>query len=575
MSARPADGLEAWTDEQVADSRWEVRRRPGPAALIGTAAAAVALAFLWRAVLTGSVLDAAVCAVVTAVAAYHLAAFVDARTPLVVADELGVRLRFGAYWRGLPWSSLERVVVLPARSRLREDRLVLVPRDLDRALEGLDRRARRQVRLTDLWYGAPFAVPLGAAVRISGTAPEPTPHLALAALADGRVPVELLTADPTGPVETASVTGSGETPATPAPSPTREPARPTAGVAPVPLRPTQSAVRAEVVTTPTWGATALAPESRSSEEERDGSTIDRLPEGRALRRPGSVDLFVDETPAFGPAVVSPLATPGQPVAPIVIDDLAEPAYDPVIGPDLAAARTRLGLSIDDLADRTRIRPHVLEALEVDDFAPCGGDVYARGHLRTVGRVLGLDGDALVARFDERYAQAPIDARRVFEAELATGMTGSMRRTSGGPNWLLMAAAVVSLALVWGVARLVAGDPATEMEIPSIQDSAGLTGGTSAPVPPQQSERAATRTVRVQLTATADSRVLVRDRAGRVVFRGPMVLGERKRLDVVPPLRVRAAVPGVVEVSVRGRDRGLVGSPAPAGAPAAPAVGTFR
>ena len=126
----------------------------------------------------------------------------------------------------------------------------------------------------------------------------------------------------------------------------------------------------------------------------------------------------------------PISTLGEPVDPLVIDDfVTEPAYDPVIGPELAAARVRVGLSVDQLAERTRIRPHVIESIEVDDFAPCGGDFYARGHLRTLARVLGKDPAPLLEKFDKRYATAPINARRVFEAELATGMTGSMRSTS--------------------------------------------------------------------------------------------------------------------------------------------------
>ena len=40
---------------------------------------------------------------------------------------------------------------------------------------------------------------------------------------------------------------------------------------------------------------------------------------------------------------------------------------------------------------------------------------------------------LLEIFDERYASAPVNARRVFEAELATGMTGSMRGTRAGPT----------------------------------------------------------------------------------------------------------------------------------------------
>lgn len=611
-----ADQTEHWVSadpEQDRDATWEVRRRSGLSALLGVAAAGLALGFLVRAVEVGSLVDGVVCAVLTMVAAYHLAAFVDGRTPLVVADDLGVRLRFGTVWRGLPWESLDRVVLLPARSRLREDRLVLVPSDPDTALAGLDARARRQARLAQAWYGAPLAVPLGMTVRVAGNLADRDPAAALTELADGRCPVATLLADtppaleaapaPASapaeavdevdeadeadrtdaatprPARLAAATGRLATfvsrvgrgrrqdvdadhePERPAPRTPDAPLAPAASATPVPLRPTQSAVRAEVVAESTWGATALA---RDHADDEDGARGD-LPEGRILRRQGSVDLFHPAAPEPTSRVV-PIAQAGEPVAPVVIDDLARPAHDPVIGPDVTAARTRLGLSVDDLASRTRIRPHVLESVEVDDFAPCGGDVYARGHLRTIARVLGKAPDPWLAAFDARYAQAPIDARRVFEAELATGMTGSMRRTTGGPNWVLMAAAVLSLALVWGVARLVAGDPATyEIPAPALDGSAGLT---RVEIPPAT---AMVDPVPVVLTATADSRVVVRDGEGNVLFRGPLVLGERKRLAVPPPVRLRASVPGAVEVTVRGRDRGVLGETGGEG----PAVRSYR
>ena len=90
---------------------------------------------------------------------------------------------------------------------------------------------------------------------------------------------------------------------------------------------------------------------------------------------------------------------------------------------------------------------MIESIEVDDFEPCGGDFYARGHLRTLARVLGIDVTPLLASYDERYAHAPINPRRVFEAELATGANGSIRSTRGGPNWSVLVAVVMALVLV--------------------------------------------------------------------------------------------------------------------------------
>ena len=181
-----------------------------------------------------------------------------------------------------------------------------------------------------------------------------------------------------------------------------------------------------------------------------------MPEGRELRRPGSINL-VEDTVLWGDRVRL-IAREGNAVEPLVIDDFGvEPADDPV-GPELAAARTRLGLTVDQLADRTRIRPHVIESIEVDDFQPCGGDFYARGHLRTLARVLGIEVAPLLEAYDDRYADAPINPRRVFEAELATGSSGSIRGTRGGPNWSVLIAAVMTLVLAWSVARLVMDSP---------------------------------------------------------------------------------------------------------------------
>ena len=118
--------------------------------------------------------------------------------------------------------------------------------------------------------------------------------------------------------------------------------------------------------------------------------MNRLPTQSAVDRPA---------PAAS-AKVRAIARLGDPVAPLVIGDFEpQPAYDPVIGPELAAARTRVGLSVDELADRTRIRPHVIESIEVDDFTPCGGDFYARGHIRTLARVLGKDPAPMLEVFD--------------------------------------------------------------------------------------------------------------------------------------------------------------------------------
>ena len=72
------------------------------------------------------------------------------------------------------------------------------------------------------------------------------------------------------------------------------------------------------------------------------------------------------------------------------------------GSILRAAREQAGMSLEDVADGTKIRPSILAAMEEDDFSHCGGDVYARGQIKSVAQVLGIDPeDALDAFADRR------------------------------------------------------------------------------------------------------------------------------------------------------------------------------
>jgi hypothetical protein len=548
-----------------------VRRNIALSVPLGGAASAIAIAYLWRASTAGTMVDWALCGVMAAVAAVVLVGLVDARTPLLVADEHGVRIRLGNQWRGLPWDAVQQVVVEPRRGPLRDGRLLVLPHSLGRALDGLDRRARRQAMLNQKLYGAALGVPLGLVTRVSA-AREKDIADRVAALSQGRADVVTLIEDVVEDVVQAPVEQVDEpattTPEEPAGAPARHnlssslgtivsriakgrshdidaepqvPLAPAASLA-VPLRETRPGLRAEL----TSGARALDPADDSLE------TVRRLPEDRQLRRPGSVDLVFEPIPESN---VRPISQLGDPVAPLVIDEFeTQPAYDPVIGPELVAARHRVGLSVDELAERTRIRPHVIESIEVDDFAPCGGDVYARGHIRTLARVLGQDPVPMLASFDNRYATAPISARRVFEAELATGMTGSMRSTVGGPNWSLLVGFVLALVLVWGVVRLVAGAPNEMVEQPPpLPNSQSFVYE-----PPKQTAPVAHRVALKLVALNASTRVQVKEPDGKVLFDQTMLLGDTKTLRVPPRFTVSADNGGAVSITVGKQDHGLLG-----------------
>ena len=778
---RPTDQDESYeSPEPGASGAVVVRRRAAMLLVMGALASGLAIAFLWRATGSGSWVDALVCAVLAAMGAGYLTALIDARSPLLVVDHLGVRIRIGREWRGLPWESVDRMWLLPREGLMRDRRLVVVPSDLGHVVEGLDRGSMRSLLLTQRLHGAPLALPVGATTVVTAgpdllanlrdlaagqhtviadgsalesgeapledtrltdehvarreavvralpgvTVPETTEvsHVALrpdapdapdaveataadeepeqageefsvlarifdlgAAGQSAAAPVEereqaaseadlpvtleagpdeatayapeaaawndvvavdadaasddashddlsddladdlvdepaarresplarwrrarqlrrellaeeaaqeaalldsvnavaaedetdveadelaeprLSAADdvdspahaptgaaPAGSVSSAASVDAGE------PGGAREPGLepeaappgmvPAALVSVAPLVPSRSSARrVEVVLraddAPTEGAAAL-----DSDGARHG--VHLLPE-TAVLRPGSDDLLLGGPVDRSGSGATPLARPGDAVAPLILGGFAtRPAYDPVIGPEVRAARTRLGFSVDELADRTRIRPHVLEAIEVDDFAPSGGDVYARGHLRTLGRVLGKDAEVWVTQFDSRYAGGPTTAKRVFEAELASAVRPP-RGPRSGPHWSLVAGVVLALGVVWAAATSLSDEPVEVVTpAPLVAPEAG-----------QQAEMPVAAPVRTLQLRTGEepASVTVRDADGAVVLVTALQPGETRRVRLALPVRVLVSEGGPVSLQYAGEARGQLAAP---------------
>ena len=509
----------------------EVRTDARVTGAVGAVAAIVAIAYLTRVVGGGSWLDWALVAVTGAIAVAHLQALLDARVPLLVVDEQGVRIRRGRTWRGLPWDEIEHVEHEPRRGLFRDGRMVLVPRDADADEQSVTLSLSTRVvgaeagltRALELLAGDPDQVVEVAPEELDESDGWDEPEDAVDELPEDEHHAPVLH-DP----RPAIARGIGfladrlRRPELAADIEPAEVAPAAASATPLPLRDAVTGVRSEVRFE---GAAALR---LDPVDDEDATQLD-LPEVGEL------------THQFDP---------------LVIDDLAPaPAADPVIGPEIAAARGRLSLSVDQLAERTRIRPHVIESIEVDDFAPCGGDFYARGHLRTLARVLGLDAAPLLASYDDRYADAPIDARRVFEAELATGEGGPIRGTRGGPNWSVLVAAVMAVVLAWSIARLVMDSPVELHAKPVLNGSPSSAAKLGPAVP-------------VVLDAAAGgAHVVVRDGSGAVVFNGDLAFGDSRTLKAAPPVRVQSS-DGALHVTVDGQDRG------PLGADGQPAQNTF-
>src|SRR6202142_4101646 len=77
-----------------------------------------------------------------------------------------------------------------------------------------------------------------------------------------------------------------------------------------------------------------------------------------------------------------------------------------IGEALTQARQQAGLTVAQVSARTRIRETIIRDIEAGDYASCGGDFWARGHIRSIARVTGADPVALIHAYDEAQLAPP-------------------------------------------------------------------------------------------------------------------------------------------------------------------------
>jgi cytoskeletal protein RodZ len=230
-----------------------------------------------------------------------------------------------------------------------------------------------------------------------------------------------------------------------------------------------------------------------------------------------------------------------------------------IGVTLAAARNAVGMTVAQLSGRTRIRETVIYAIERDDFSMCGGDFYARGHVRNIARTVGLDPDAIVHQFDEEHGGAPrpVRAAAVFQAESRIKL-----RERRSPNWSTAMAIALAIVAVFGVTRVMSGSgtPVATVDGPK---PTSAPKAPAAPPPPAASKAAAkplSDIVTLQVKATKPSWLEVSDNKGKPLFRGTLPAGVTSTWKARKRVQITIGNAGGVDLKVNGRRLGVPGKP---------------
>ena len=218
-----------------------------------------------------------------------------------------------------------------------------------------------------------------------------------------------------------------------------------------------------------------------------------------------------------------------------------------IGDTLAEARRQAGLTITQVSQQTRIRESIVRAIEQGDFSPCGGDFYARGHIRSIAEVVGVDPVPLIREYDEEHPPGSMRASQIFEPATPIKIREPRNLHLG------RVLAVALLAVIgFGAYHLVsthdshnsATPAATIRPVATAKPKVTATPATHKAAPPKNEAV-------IKLTAISDCWVGFNSPSGQSLYQGTVPAGQTMTWDLKHPESMVIGNPPGVKLTVNG------------------------
>jgi cytoskeleton protein RodZ len=226
-----------------------------------------------------------------------------------------------------------------------------------------------------------------------------------------------------------------------------------------------------------------------------------------------------------------------------------------VGERLKVAREQKKLSLEDIADQTRIPLRHLQNLEAGDWSNLPAATYTIGFAKSYASAVGLDrteiGDDLRAEMGGQRFESGGNAEVFEPADPARTM----------PRWLVLSAigaiALLVVIMTWLNNRSLEPDAAQE---PSTEVAATAPAQNAPPAAQPAPQPAPPASGPVVLTATEPAWIQVTD-GGRTLFSGELAAGQTFTVpqDATAPL-LKAGKPEALRVTVGSATAPPVGQP---------------
>ena len=223
-----------------------------------------------------------------------------------------------------------------------------------------------------------------------------------------------------------------------------------------------------------------------------------------------------------------------------------------LGEFLQKAREDAGFSIDELAHIVNLRPGLIKAMESNDFLPCGGDTYARGHIRNISQITGSNAQELLAIYDAEHS---VDSRSIH-SQLVDNNAAAIRSENRKLSWKVLVGASLSIVVLIGIAQFAIGaidsEPTTTlMVIEEVEPTQTPTPSPTASVTPTATSSIVSNELILSIAATRGNSNIDVVIGGVSVYKGPLFQGESKTFDGENSISIYLGNAGDLDLTLNG------------------------
>ena len=228
-----------------------------------------------------------------------------------------------------------------------------------------------------------------------------------------------------------------------------------------------------------------------------------------------------------------------------------------LGGTIRDAREAARISLESLSDSTSIRMGLLTEMEDNNFKHCGGDTYARGHLRNIANRIGLNPQILLDLYDDQHSTE----KRAMQDLLVENNIMQVPREKKTISWKVPALISVTVLFVIASAQIITSNQSSSpAPAPTVSSSKS-----AAPAPTPSQSAATTESAAPAPAVTSKSGpvslTLVASRGnsyihiivdGKTAEKGSMFQGETKSFTGKNVVSIYLSNPAGLDLTLNGK-----------------------